>query len=74
MSARRHVIGQRHIVVMARAVGGLGWTWSYLIDGLGELANSGRLLATEDEAFEAATAAAIRALKTVDLLRGSTAD
>lgn len=59
---RRETVGDVEVVMEARAVGGLGWTWSYHPSaGLGA-SNPGGLLPTEDAAFEAARAAAQAAL------------
>ena len=62
---RRETVGGVELVIEARAIGGLGWTWSYCREnpetGAGA-SNTGWLLPCEDAAFEAARAAAIAAL------------
>lgn len=59
---KRETVNGIPVVVEVRPVGGLGWTWSYYPEQ-GEGANNlGRLLASEEDAFAAARAAAAAAL------------
>jgi hypothetical protein len=55
---RRELINGVEVVVEARAVGGLGWTWSYYPEKGSGRSNTGRLLTTEAEAFDIAIAEA----------------
>jgi hypothetical protein len=41
-------------VIEARAVGALGWTWSYFPESGAAGSNNGRLLPSESASFEAA--------------------
>lgn len=59
---KREEINGVPVVVEVRPVGGLGWTWSYYPDSGAGANNLGRLLASEEEAFAAARAAAAATL------------
>jgi hypothetical protein len=64
---RREVIGDFTVVLEARPVGGLGWTWAYYPDqGAGGI-NPAGLLHSEEEAFAAALSAARRKLGGQDI-------
>ncbi|RYF66037.1 MAG: hypothetical protein EOO29_39465 [Comamonadaceae bacterium] len=58
----KEVIAGVEVVIEVRAVGGLGWTWSYYPEQGAVGHNTGRLLRTEQEAALAAQAAAAQAL------------
>jgi len=59
---RRETVGDLEVVIEARAIGGLGWTWSYYPETGAGASNPGWLLPSEDAAFEAGRAAAEAAL------------
>lgn len=59
---RKEELGGVQVVFEVRAVGDLGWTWSYYPEQGAVAHNVGRLLATQDEALQRARAAAVQAL------------
>jgi hypothetical protein len=63
VGAKHFTIEGRHVDVVARPLSGLGWTWTYLLDGLPEVKNPGALQASEEQAFAAAIKAAAESLR-----------
>lgn len=57
MIRERRIDGVR-VILQARAIGGLGWTWCFEVEGQAEVRNEGPLEPSEEAAFDAALAAA----------------
>ena len=51
---RREIVNGIEVVVEARAIGALGWTWAYHCASGQAATNSGHLLRTEEDAYSAA--------------------
>lgn len=59
---RREQVRDVTVVIEARPVGGLGWTWSFYPESGEAGSNKGKLLLTEEKAYAAALAEARRTL------------
>jgi hypothetical protein len=55
---RKETINGIEVVLEARPVGGLGWTWAYYPENGQGRSNSGRLLQSEEDAYKHAVAEA----------------
>lgn len=55
-------VGDRKVAINAYPVGGLGWSWTLLIEGQPELRNSGPLCTSEKQAVADARRSAERHL------------
>jgi hypothetical protein len=66
---RQATIAGVRVTLQARALGGLGWTWSFQAEGHAEIPNTGALVDNEEVAFSTALAGALLQLARTSAMR-----